>query len=301
MSPDFMRAQISAFDMVLAIMVFSMLFVFFVQSWSTTVSTANSAMKKNKMEYSAVSATDLLMQSTGVPIHWENNISGIRSIGLASAPNVLSEKKVANFTALNYSIQKSLLGIPGDFYLYIEDLDGKRLELLKEVAPKVSRVAVIGAGTVSRRSNWKAETEAAAHALGLTLRLLAVDAPEEFGKAFAAITRERPHALFVANSPANASRRGLIIDFAARQKLPAVYSDRDFVELGGLMAYGPDFADLYRRAALYVDKILKGANPGDLPIEQPTKFELVVNLRTARALGLTIPASVLLRADETIE
>jgi hypothetical protein len=145
-----MRAQISAFDMVLAIMVFSMLFVFFVQSWSTTVSTANSAMKKNKVEYSAISATDLLMQSTGVPINWERNTSGIRSIGLASEPNVLSEKKVANFTELNYSIQKSLLGIPGDFYFYVEDMGGERLYECGNVTAissnivSISRIGMLG-------------------------------------------------------------------------------------------------------------------------------------------------------------
>jgi len=185
------------------------------------------------------------------------------------------------------------------------DLDGKRLELLKEAAPKVSRVTVISmspralgrAGTTSLRP----ETEAAARALGLKLHLVTVDAPEEYEKAFAAIARDHPHAIFGGDSTLNFGHRGLIIDFAARQKLPAMYPSQEFAESGGMMAYGVDFADLHRRAATYVDKILKGAKPADLPVEQPTKFELVINLKAAKQIGLTIPPNVLARADKVIK
>jgi len=128
-----------------------------------------------------------------------------------------------------------------------------------------------------------------------------VDSPEDLDAVFAAIERAQPDAIFCADSPLNLGNRQRIIDFAARQRLPAVYSSRAFAESGGLLSYGADLADLSRRAASHVDKILKGAKPGELPIEQPTKFELIVNLKTARALALAIPQSLLLRAEEVIE
>jgi putative ABC transport system substrate-binding protein len=139
--------------------------------------------------------------------------------------------------------------------------------------------------------------KAAAKALNVTL-LHAEHTPNEYSSAFALIARQRPDALVVAHSaPAYAHRR-LIVEFAVKNRLPGMYSRREFVEAGGLMSYGVSVSDLFRRAAGYVDKILKGANPADLPVEQPTKFELVINLKTAKALGLTIPPSVLFRADE---
>jgi len=180
-------------------------------------------------------------------------------------------------------------------------LNGKRLELLKQVAPKASGVAFIRSRPQAGRPVWSSETEAAAQALGLTLTVVAVDSPEDFDAAFAAIARDRQHAIFCADSPVTLGNRQRIVDFAARQRLPAVYSQRTFAESGGLMSYGADLVDLSRRAAAYVDKILKGAKPGELPIEQPTKFELVINMKTAKALGLTIPQSLLLRADEVIQ
>lgn len=168
------------------------------------------------------------------------------------------------------------------------ELDGKRLQLLKEVAPQSSRVAVIG---TSRGRFWRgrAETEPAARAVGLTLRLVTVDAPQEFEKAFATIARERPDAIFVDVRPVNAGHKRLLVDFVGRPRRPAVYYGRDFVEPGGLMAYGPDLADLLRRAATYVQKILKGAKPADLPVEQPSKFELVINIEvhSVRLWGMT--------------
>jgi len=178
------------------------------------------------------------------------------------------------------------------------EIEGKRLELLKDALPRISRVAYLG-----MKTDWGGplgeSAKAAAKALNLTL-LHAQHAPNEYAGAFALIARQRPDALLVATSaPAYAHRR-LIVEFAVKNRLPGMYGWREFVEAGGLMSYGASLSDLLRRAAGYVDKILKGAKPGDLPIEQPTKFELVINLKTAKALGLTIPPPVLVRADEVI-
>jgi putative ABC transport system substrate-binding protein len=180
-------------------------------------------------------------------------------------------------------------------------MNGKRLELLKQLVPKATRVAFFRDPPTPGRPVWSAETEAAARALGLSLQMAAVGSPEDFDTVFAAIARDRPDAIFCADTPLNLGNRQRIIDFAARERLPTVYALRAYAESGGLLSYGADLTDLSRRAATYVDKILKGAKPGELPVEQPTKFELVINLKTAKALGLTIPQSLLRRADEVIE
>jgi putative ABC transport system substrate-binding protein len=180
-------------------------------------------------------------------------------------------------------------------------MNGKRLELLKQLVPKATRVAFLRDPPQPGRPVWRADTEAAAQTLGLSLQMAAVSTPEDFDAVFAAIARDRPDAIFCADSPLNLGSRQRIVDFAARQRLPAVYALRAFAESGGLMSYGADLADLSRRAATYVDRILKGAKPADLPVEQPAKFELVINLKTARALGITIPQELLLRADEVIQ
>ena len=178
------------------------------------------------------------------------------------------------------------------------EIEGKRLELLKDALPKISRVAYLG-----MKTDWEGppgeSVKAAAKALNVTL-LHAEHTPNEYASAFAVIARQRPDALFVANSAPQYAHRRVIVEFAVKNRLPGMYGWREFVEAGGLMSYGVSASDLFRRAAGYVDKILKGANPADLPIEQPTKFELVINLKTAKALGLTIPPSVLIRADEVI-
>ena len=179
------------------------------------------------------------------------------------------------------------------------EIEGKRLELLRDVLPKISRVAYFG-----MKTDWEGPSgesvKAAAKALNVTL-LHAEHAPNEYSGAFAVIARQRPDALFVANSAPAFAHRHLIVEFAVKNRLAGTYAWREFVEAGGLMSYGVSLSDLFRRAAGYVDKILKGAKPGDLPIEQPTKFELVINLKTAKTLGLTIPQSVLVRADEVIQ
>ena len=181
------------------------------------------------------------------------------------------------------------------------ELGGKRLQLLKDVVPRLSRVAVLVDPTTPMQQLDLRELELAARALQVELQVVEARAPRDLDAAFAAATRERAGALIVLNSTMVFGERGRITQLAARNRLPAVYAMKEPAKLGGLMTYGVDFRERYRRAASYVDKILKGANAADLPIEQPTKFELVVNLGTAKALGLTIPQQVLAQADEIIE
>ena len=183
----------------------------------------------------------------------------------------------------------------------ISELGGKRLALLKEMVPKLSLVAVLwNPQSASSTLYWK-EIQLPARQLGLQLHSLKVRGPDDFDKAFEDATRARAGALVVTGDPVITANLKRIAGLAAKSRLPSIYQSSAFADAGGLVAYGPDRADLYRRAATYVDKILKGAKPGDLPIEQPTKFELVINLKTAKALGLTIPQSLLLRADEVIQ
>ncbi len=181
------------------------------------------------------------------------------------------------------------------------ELGGKRLELLKEVTPRASRVAVLY--NPADRSNVLVlkEMQKSAPALRLTLQPLEVRGPGEFVGAFVAMTRERAHALFGAAGVLTTEHRKALVDLAAKRRIPAMWGERQFVEAGGLMSYAVNFYDQVRRAATYVDKILKGAKPADLPVEQPTKFELVINLKTAKALGLTIPPSLLQRVDQVIQ
>jgi putative ABC transport system substrate-binding protein len=181
------------------------------------------------------------------------------------------------------------------------DVVGKQLELLREVVPKISRVAVLWNPANPGSAPQLRQAEVVARALRMQLQPLEAHSPSEIDRAFAAMTRERAGALLVLLDPILARHRERIAELAAKSRLPAMYALRLHVEAGGLMAYGANIFDLYRRAAIYVDKILKGAKPGDLPIEQPTKFELVINMKTAKALGLTIPSSLLMRADQVIE
>jgi len=183
-----------------------------------------------------------------------------------------------------------------------EEIGGKQLQLLKGAAPKVSRVAVLRyAGPGGSPSLFWGELEAAARGLGLTLQPYEVRTPEELEGAFAAMTTARVGGLFVADAAFLYVHGQRIVDFAAQRRLPAVYSWRDRVQTGGLMAYGADWLALVRRGGFYVDKIFKGTQPADLPVERPTKFYLAINLKTAKALGLTIPQSLLVRADEVIQ
>ena len=178
---------------------------------------------------------------------------------------------------------------------------GKQLELLRDTVPRVSRVAVLWNPANPMLAQQLRELEVAARAQRGHLQPVEARGPDEFNGAFSAVIRERAGALLVTTDPVFLLHRTQLANLAARNRLPAMYGQREHVEAGGLLAYGATTSDLYRRAATYVDKILKGAKPADLPMEQPTKFELVINLKTAKALGLTIPPSLLLRADKIIE
>ena len=185
-----------------------------------------------------------------------------------------------------------------------QELVGKSLELLKQAVPEVSRVALLlkpDAMPDRAKKDRLNAADVAARALGVRLQVVEARGPEDFDRAFSDMTRARAGALAVLATPVFDSERRRLVDLAAKNRLPTVYSYRSYVEAGGLMSYGPDLADSFRRAATYVDRILKGARPGDLPVEQPTKFELVINLKTAKTLGLTIPPSLLQRADEVIQ
>jgi len=184
------------------------------------------------------------------------------------------------------------------------ELNGKRLELLKEAFPKVSRLAVLSDASASVQGVSPAlrDTLTVAQALGINLLPLQLRDPDpDLESAFRTATRERAGALLVVAGPVQERHQKRIVDLAAKNRLPAMYAQRGYVDVGGLMAYAVSLPDLFRRAATYVDKILKGAKPADLPVEQASKFELVVNLKTAKALGLTIPQSILTRADEIIQ
>jgi putative ABC transport system substrate-binding protein len=181
------------------------------------------------------------------------------------------------------------------------EMEGKRLELLKEVVPKISHVAVLWNAASPVQVIEEGQVRAAAQVLGMKMLSLGVRTREEIDDALAAIVRERPDALLVLADRLFLHHRTRIMDFAAQHRLPGVHAYRELVEAGGLMSYGPSYADMHRRAATYVDKILKGAKPADLPVERPVKFELIVNLKAAKALGLDVPATLLARADEVIE
>src|SRR6185295_462536 len=181
------------------------------------------------------------------------------------------------------------------------ELAGKRLELLKEVFPKISRVAILlrTAGSQASVARFK-ETQVAAKAMGIQLQSLDVGSSDDLEGAFRAATTGRAGAFIVFQTAFINTHRARIVELATKSRLPTMFEERTHVESGGLMSYGPSFFDLHRRAATYVDKILKGANPAELPVEQPTKFELVFNLKTAKQIGLTIPPNVLARADKVI-
>jgi putative ABC transport system substrate-binding protein len=181
------------------------------------------------------------------------------------------------------------------------ELSGKRLELLTEIVPKLSRVAVLGSSSNPGNAQSLKETELAAGAFGVKLQYLDVFGLRDIESAFGAASNGRANAVLVLASPILNSRRTLVAKLAIKRRLPAVYDRREFVEDGGLMSYGVSVVDLDRRVATYVDKILKGAKPAELPVEQPKKFELVINLKTAKQIGLTIPPNVLVRADQVIK
>ena len=181
-----------------------------------------------------------------------------------------------------------------------QEIGGKRLELLKEVVPKLSRVSVLGTSTQPGIAQQLKEVERAAGALGVKLQFIDVLSPKDIEVAFREAAKGRAGAVLTLTSPILLSQRAQLAELAVKNRLPAIYAQSEFVQDGGLMTYGPSINDLFRRAATYVDKILKGTKPSDLPIEQLMKFELVINLKAAKQIGVTIPPNVLARADKVI-
>ena len=181
------------------------------------------------------------------------------------------------------------------------EISGKQLELLKEIVPKLSRVAVLGNSTLAGNAQALKEVELAAGAFGVKVQYLEVRGPKDIETVFRAASEGRADAVLVLGSPVLVSRQTQVADLAAKNRLPAIYPQSDYMDAGGLMFYGVSITEMYRHAATYVDKILKGAKPADLPVEQPKKFEFIINLKAAKQIGLTIPPNVLARADKVIK
>jgi putative ABC transport system substrate-binding protein len=217
-----------------------------------------------------------------------------------SIPIVMTVSADALGEGLVTSLARPGENITGMTFLVGPEIAGKQLQLLKELAPAAARVAVLTNPTNRSHAAFARELKVAAQSLGAQLLVVDARSPDTLDNAFAAMTRERAGALLVLSDSTFVGQRRRIVDLAARAKLPAIYYQREFVDAGGLISYGASLADTFRRAATDVDKILRGAKPADIPIQQPTKYELVINLKTATALGLTIPQSLLLRADEVI-
>jgi len=231
----------------------------------------------------------------------------------APTPSVLAAKKASATTPIVFAsvvdpVASGLvasLARPGGnitgLTILGPELSGKRLELLKEVLPNVTRVAALwNSANPAQELIWK-EMQAAAQELRLQLQSLEVRSANDFDIAFESALRERAQALIPSGEPLINTQLKRIVEFAAKNRLPAMYAGPEVVDAGGLMSYAPNYTDQYRRAAVYVDKILKGAKPADLPVEQPTRFEFVINLKTAKQIGLTIPPNVLARADRVIK
>jgi putative ABC transport system substrate-binding protein len=245
-------------------------------------------------------AADLVRSKVDVIVAWSGPATKAAQAATRTIPIVMSLVNDPVGSGLVASLARPGGNVTGTT-ITAPDVVGKRLELLKEVVPKVSRVAVLQHPDNPASASMVREAEAAARALGVRLQILGVRNSAEIDSAFAAMTKERAGAFLYLPDAIFDNQQRQILELAAKRRLPAVVGNRQYAEAGGLVAYGADFLDLERRAATYVDKILKGARPADLPIEQPTKFELVINLKTAKALGLTIPPSLLLRADQVIE
>ena len=230
----------------------------------------------------------------------------------SSTPSVLAVKKATStipivFVSISDPVASGLvtsLARPGGnitgLSLVAVELSGKRLELLKEAVPKVTRVAFLWESTNPDQAPQWREAQAAAQALGLQLQSLEVRSANDFDSAFEAALKERVQALITTPEALFGTHLKRIVEFAAKNRLPTMYGNPQFVDAGGLMSYAPDYTVQYRRAAIYVDKILKGSKPADLPVEQPTKFEFIINLKAAKQIGLTIPPNVLARADRVV-
>ena len=237
---------------------------------------------------------DLIVVAATQSIEAAKNATRTIPIVMAFSGNPVSEGFVAGLARPG----GNLTGLTGDAG---PEIAGKQLELLTQIVPQVLRVTVLLNPANRSHGPLLREVQAAAHSLRVQVQVLQAGYPEQLDGAFAAMTMDRASAVLLLSDAMFFGQRGRIADLAAKSRLPAMYARREYVDAGGLMAYGASPRDNFHRTATYVDKILKGAEPADLPIEQPKKFELVINLKTAKALGLTIPPSVLLRADQVIE
>ena len=245
-------------------------------------------------------AADLVRSKVDVIVVWSGAATQAVQQATRAIPIVMSGANDPVGSGLVASLARPGGNVTGTSFM-APDLVGKQLQLLKEVVPKVSRVAFLRHPDNPASAANLREAEAAARVLGVRLQTLEARNPEEIDSAFAAMTRERAGALLIHADPLFGIQQKQIAELAAKRRIPAISAGTpDYAEAGGLMAFGPNLLDLERRAATYVDKILKGAKPGDLPVEQPTKFDLLINVRTAKAIGLTIPQSLLQRADQII-
>jgi ABC-type uncharacterized transport system substrate-binding protein len=247
-------------------------------------------------------AAELVRLKVDVIVTGGGNATGAVKRATSTIPIVIAQSADPVADGFAASLARPGGNITG-LSVHYPEISGKQVELLKEIVPKLSRLAVIGYSTTGG-SNAEAlkEVNVAAEALRLHLQYLDLRTPKEIETVFRQARKEHAGAVLVLTNPVLVvlSQRTQFVDLAAKNRLPAVYSQPEFVDSGGLMSYAASFTDLFRRAAQYVDKILKGAKPADLPVEQPTKFELVINLKTAKQIGLTIPPNVLARADRVI-
>jgi len=236
---------------------------------------------------------DVIVTAGPTPTHAAKEATNKIAIVMAQDPDPVGSGFVASLARPGGNITGLATLAP--------ELSGKQLELLKEIIPKLSRVAVLGTSTVPGNVQTVREIELAADALKVKIQYLNVPGPKDIETAFQAARKAHAEAALVLASTVFNSYRTEVIDLSVKSQLPAIFYSAEYAELGGLMAYATSYVDLYRRVATYVDKILKGTRPADLPVEQPTKFELIINLKTAKQIGLTIPPNVLARADKVIK
>jgi len=245
--------------------------------------------------------SELIRLKVDVIVTSSSGTSWVAKNATQSIPIVMA----ASANALGEGLVSSLAhpggNITGMTFITGPEIAGKQLQLLKEVAPGASRVAMLMNPTNRSHAAFAREVRIAAHSLGAQVQTLEAANSEQLDGAFAAMTREHAGSLLILTDSVFVGQRKRIVSLAASSRLPALYSQREFVDIGGLISYGPNLENMFRRAATHVDKILKAAKPGDLPVEQPTTFELVINMKTAKALGLTVPQSLLLRADDVIQ
>jgi putative tryptophan/tyrosine transport system substrate-binding protein len=251
-----------------------------------------------KIDRLAAMAAELVQLNVDVIVTSGTTVVGVAREATATIPIVMVTGEPVS-TGLVASLARPGGNITGLTHMS-RDLLGKRFELLKQIVPDAVRVAALLNPTNPGQALFASEMESSARALTLQLKILKLQDPNEFDRTFAAIVEWQARGLLVLEDPMFTTYRARLADLAIRHRLPAVFGTASYVKAGGLMSYGANFTDLYRRAAPYVDKILKGAKPGTLPIEQPIEFELAINLTTAKAIGVTIPQSLLLRADEVI-